>query len=515
MPHRHLFVAARRRNSPLRWLILGLALGVSLAVPSISAGADVQPSLRGSGTSAGALMVQLRPGVTDTDAAQAFSNAGATEVGRIDEIGVRIISVSSDTTQALKALRVDPRIAHVEVDSTATASVLPRDPFWDKEWGPRHIRAPEAWNLTTGDRSVVIAVVDTGVDARQPDLRGRVLRGWDFQNNDANPADDDGHGTAVATVAAAAGNDRAGIAGMCWQCQILPVKVLNGQGHGSHSNIAAGIIWAANHGADVMNLSIAGLGSTGVLAGAIAYALRKGVVVVAAAGNEGSSRRTYPAAYPGVISVAATTESDRFYSWSNRGSWVTLAAPGCAYSGRPGARWAWLCGTSLATPVVTGTVALMKSVAPNVGRARIVALLSGSGSGIRTASAHGRLDAGRAVRLVEGLASQAPDPSPSPSPDPPPSPPPPSSIVVWRGTLSADDRWDRTWERLSGTHRFKVRWSGNARLNLYVSDSKGAVVAHEEHNGAFSVQLTLPASDYAVTVSETGSANVSYEVRIE
>ena len=103
---------------------------------------------------------------------------------------------------------------------------------------------PEAWQHTRGETSTVIAIVDTGVDPNQPDLRGRFVKGWDFHNDDANPYDDDGHGTAVATTAAAAGNDRVGIAGACWRCKIMPVKVLNGNGHGTQSNLAAGIVWA-------------------------------------------------------------------------------------------------------------------------------------------------------------------------------------------------------------------------------------------------------------------------------
>lgn len=411
---------ARHPKSRLLLLLVALAIGIPLAFPSALLGADLQSTQRGSGPTSDALIVHLRPDAAAADVSRLFAFAGASEIGRLDAIGVRVVSVAAaNHLGALSMLARDSRVSHVELDLTADAAVVPSDPHWDKEWGSRKIRAPEAWSVTRGERSVVIAIVDTGVDASQPDLRGRVLRGWDFQNDDANPADDDGHGTAVATTAAAAGNDGVGIAGMCWQCRIMPVKVLNGQGHGTHSNIAAGIIYAANHGADVINLSIAGLGASEVMGSAVAYALARGVTVVAAAGNFGSRRTTYPAAYPGVISVAATDESDRLYSWSNRGSWVTLAAPGCAYSGRPHAKWAWLCGTSLATPIVTGTVALMKSVSPRVGRARIISLLTNSGVRTSAAVARGRrLDAGRAVRALETVAAPTRTPTPTPTPRP-------------------------------------------------------------------------------------------------
>ena len=173
-------------------------------------------------------------------------------------VSTRVVSVSVlRRWSAIRALNADPRVVSVELDATASVAVEPNDPSWGKQWGPRRVRAPQAWSMSTGSRETIIAIVDTGVDETQPDLRGRVMRGWDFHNNDARPRDDNGHGTAVAGVAAAAGNDRVGIAGMCWRCRIMPVKVLNANGSGSHSNIAAGIIWAADHGADVINLSLA------------------------------------------------------------------------------------------------------------------------------------------------------------------------------------------------------------------------------------------------------------------
>ena len=258
------------------------------------------------------------------------------------------------------------------------ATVIPHDPHWTQAWGPKLVHAPAAWNMTTGKSSTVIAIVDTGVDPRQPDLRGRVLRGWNFVGRNNNPRDDNGHGTAVAGVAAAAANDGVGIAGMCWQCDILPVKVLNANGSGSHSNIAAGIVWATRHGADVINMSLAGPYPSPVVQSAVNFARNHGVVVVAAAGNEGLTRKFYPAAYPGVISVAATSSADRLYSWSNRGTWVKLAAPGCAFTGKPGPRLELVVRHVLCTPVVAGTAALIKSLRPNLSRSAIERMLLNS-----------------------------------------------------------------------------------------------------------------------------------------
>ena len=499
-------------------VLAGTALALPLALP-MSVAADELPRSKGSGNVSDALLVQVRPGVNDWEAADIVSRVRGKEVGRFDESRVRVVSVDpSEREQARRTLLSDPRVQSVEDDAVAYATLTPNDPHWDEQWNMRRVRGTEAWETSRGDSRVIVAVVDTGVDENHPDLRGRVMRGWDFQNDDGNPYDDDGHGTAVATTAAAAGNDRVGIAGMCWRCRILPVKVLNGNGSGTHSNIAAGIRWAAKRGADVINLSIAGLNSTVVMEDAINYALRRGAVVVAAAGNWGSSRKTYPAAYPGVVSVAATNNVDRLYEWSNRGSWVTLAAPGCAFSGRPHSRWAWLCGTSLATPVVSGAVGLMRSVAPNVGRWRVTRLLISSTQRLRISVSHGRLDAARALRLAtlaaaedatESDSSSTPTPAPEPTPSPEPSP----STHEWAGALSATDTWDRETFQVRGRVHVSAYWTGVSDLSIWVQDPDGDVIAHRTGD-SLDFSMDLDAGGYTFTVQQARANQVSYRVVI-
>ena len=394
-------------------IVIACAVVATLGIPAVTAAFNPDAHFQGAGTNTNSWLVQFKPDVSDKDARNVVGAAGATEVGDITDLSTHVLTLQSGREKTtLAQLARDPRVVSIERDTTMQATVIPRDPHWTQAWGPKLIRAPAAWNMTTGASTTIIAIVDTGVDARQPDLRGRVLRGWDFVNNDANPQDDNGHGTAVAGVAAAAADDGVGIAGMCWQCEILPVKVLNANGSGSHSNIAAGIVYATKHGADVINMSLAGAYPSNVIANAVSYARNHGVVVVAAAGNEGSAHRFYPAAYPGVISVAATSSADKLYTWSNRGSWVKLAAPGCAYTGKPGARWSWWCGTSFASPIVAGTAALIKSLRPNLGRAAIEHMLLTSTVHIRGV-ADGRIDALRAVRTAFDVA---PPPTDSPAP---------------------------------------------------------------------------------------------------
>ena len=389
---------AARRVRPHNVVLLALAVLATMFVPHFASAERAVTGDRGSGTAMGAWLVKVRTGVPEAEAAAMLRRAGAAQLGSVSSLGVRVVRLPMFRSwSAVAKLAADPRVVSIEADARATASVEPRDPQWDRQSGLRSVHAPAAWEMTTGSRDTVIAIVDTGVDADHPDLRGRVLRGHDFHNNDSNPSDDNGHGTAVAGVAAAAGNNGAGIAGMCWKCRILPVKVLNRNGSGSHSNIAAGIVWAANHGADVINLSLASTGRTNMLSDAVAYARRRGAVVVAAAGNAGSRRKFYPAALPGVISVAASRGTGKLYAWSNDGSWIKVAAPGCAFTTRRGGSWSWWCGTSFASPAVAGTIALVHSYRPGLSRYRLESSVLSAASGSFRAS-RARLDAARAVR---------------------------------------------------------------------------------------------------------------------
>src|SRR5262249_35982897 len=161
--------------------------------------------------------------------------------------------------------------------------------------------------------------LDTGVDANHPDLRGAVLQGFDVVGNTTSTADVEGHGTSVAGIIAARSDNAAGVAGICWTCTILPVKVLGADGTGDMATLASGIIGAADAGARVINMSLGGPVGGPTLDQAIAYAVAKNVVLVAAAGNDGTSTPFFPAANPNVIGVAATDEADQLYSWSNRG----------------------------------------------------------------------------------------------------------------------------------------------------------------------------------------------------
>lgn len=271
-------------------------------------------------------------------------------------------------------------------------SVVPDDPWWHSEWGLARIGMPSLWHVTEGSPSTVIAIVDTGVDASQPDLAGGVLTGYDATSGSSATGDSVGHGTLVAEVAAGRGDNRVGGAGVCWHCSILPVRVAP-DGTATAIGLAEGIRWAVEHGADVINISLVLTASDPTVGAAIEYAQERGVIVVAAAGNDGSADPTYPAAFPGVIGVVATDAADHAYSWSTHGSWTTLAAPGCATVGDASGAATQFCGSSAAAPLVSGLVGLLWSAGVRSPSAVRAALTAGSAPLDDSITAGGRVDA--------------------------------------------------------------------------------------------------------------------------
>jgi thermitase len=250
-----------------------------------------------------------------------------------------------------------PRRARQAAKQTPAAAT-PNDPMWPSSWGMRALDMPAAWRLGQGAPKVVVAVLDTGVDSSQPDLAGALVPGWNAITNTADTSDTYGHGTEVAGVIAARANNHLGGSGYCARCAVMPVKVLDGAGGGSSTTVAAGIRWAAAHGATVLNLSLVLAGRDPAVSSAIADATAQGLLVVASAGNDGGTSANYPAADPGAISVAAADPSDALYPWSNHGSWITVSAPGCNEATTVGNGYAEFCGTSSATAAVSGVLAL-------------------------------------------------------------------------------------------------------------------------------------------------------------
>jgi thermitase len=284
--------------------------------------------------------------------------------------------------------------------ASATAPRVPNDPLVAESWALQKIGAPLAWQSSRGDPSIVIAVLDTGVDASHPDLQGALVPGIDLVNDDAAPDDDFGHGTLVTGLIAARGDNGLGSAGVCWRCSVLPVKVIGSDGQGTTTDVAEGIRFAIDHGARVINLSVVLSGDDAAVAAAVAEAVARDVVVVAASGNASNADPVHPAAYPGVISVGASDDADVPYAWSGHGSWVAVTAPGCGAATTRAAGYGTFCGTSAATAIVSGVVGLVLAAHPSITTAALAAAIESSARPIGSAAAFGRVDAAAALQAL-------------------------------------------------------------------------------------------------------------------
>ncbi|MGZ5469490.1 MAG: S8 family serine peptidase, partial [Candidatus Aminicenantales bacterium] len=281
------------------------------------------------------VLVRFRPDVDETYADGLLRSYGFPAVRRIPGIGVYSVRTAAgvSVTETLAMLRRNGDIELARPDYRARLADVPNDPYFlNYQYNLRNrggildispdiqpqttagadIKATAAWDVTKGGAETIIAIVDTGVDRTHPELVSKLVSsGHDFANNDDDATDDVWHGTHVAGIAAADTNNAEGIAGVAWNCRILPVKVTDATGDGFYSWIIDGIIWAADHGADVINVSLGGNYPDPFLEDACKYAHDKGAVVVAAAGNDGIALVLYPAAYDAyVLAVAASDYND-------------------------------------------------------------------------------------------------------------------------------------------------------------------------------------------------------------
>lgn len=322
--------------------------------------------------------------------------------------------VAADLTATQRGdLRDDPRVVAVEPDVVVHAdAVVPADPVWQHQDGLRAINVDDAWERTIGEPSVVIAVVDTGVRADARELSGKLVNGYDFVNGDADPDDDNGHGTAVATITAATTSNAYGIAGVCWRCRVMPLKALGADGSGFLSDAAQATLWAVEHGADVVNLSLgASDGSSQAMGAALDAADDAGVIVIASAGNAGTTAKQWPAADPRAFGVAAL-DGDQRANYSNHGSWIDAAAPGCNPTVDRSEQATQFCGTSSAAPLVAGVAALALSTRIGATDDDVWRALTDTARPLASDLGAGIIDADATTRAV---AAATPEPGDDPS----------------------------------------------------------------------------------------------------
>ncbi len=327
---------------------------------------------------------------------------GATDVDVIAPLRMHAITLpQSGATDGVAALRADPAVALVEGDAVRAAEATPNDAAYGSQWSLPQIGWDQAYGTVTPTGTAKVAILDTGVDASHPDLAGQVVSGTSILDGSNGLADPNGHGTWMAGIIAAATDNGEGIAGVAYAgVQVMPVTVLGADGTGLDSDIIEGVVYAADHGADVILMAFSNPGYSASLQAAIDYAWSKGAVLVAAVGNDGSSSPTYPAGDRGVIGVSATDQSDALWASSNYGADTFIAAPGVSIdSTAPGGGYTSVTGTSAAAAEVAAAAALAKAVDPSASNGVIVGRLGESADAVGTAdqTGNGRLNLARAV----------------------------------------------------------------------------------------------------------------------
>jgi subtilisin family serine protease len=346
-----------------------------------------------------------------------------------EDITVIQVADNIDYQSTLKKYKHDSKVDFAEPEYLYNIATIPSDTYFDKQWYLKKIKAPRAWDITRDSPSKVIAIIDSGIQTDHIDLRSNIWenpgevpgnnkdddgngfiddhKGWNFVDNNADPTPDFKgeyteagilHGTLVAGVAAASGNNGSGVAGVTWGAKIMPLKVLNGLGEGRSSQVVRAIDYATDNGADIINLSFVGLGYSQALQEAIDRANAEGIIVVAAAGNEKSQGKgydldadpMYPVCHDGVVGVAATDTLDQKPSFSSHGlKCVDISAPGESIFGLTvyapqeevngrtlnkhyDGYWS---GTSMAAPIVSGTLALIGGTNPGLSRSQVEDIL--------------------------------------------------------------------------------------------------------------------------------------------
>lgn len=373
-------------------------------------------------------------GISAFDAVLRLASAHGLEVAFSDAgSGILTLSRPGISGSVLSELSGIEGVLSISSERKARATYIPNDSELRYQWGLDTVNAYEAWDIARGEHDVVVAVLDTGIDWNHPDIAPNIWSdadgyyGYNFIDGNRFPMDDNinsydelggwapntytYHGTHVAGVVGAAIGNSIGIAGMA-QVRMMAVKVMNDSGEGTDSTVASGVRWAVDHGADIVTMSLGVDGSSSVLSSAISYASNRGVVAVAASGNDGASYVSYPAAYPSVIAVGAVDDTNHRASFSNYGTGLDVMAPGVQIystqggSATPNGAYQYLSGTSTAAPFVAGVAALMLSVNPALSPVEIGAVLNSTAQDLTSMTGYdattgwGIVDAFAAVELI-------------------------------------------------------------------------------------------------------------------
>ncbi len=337
------------------------------------------------------ILVRFKPNVTDSMIRLAASAYQIEDVRKIPFALERWkIPPSKSLEEMIDLLNRNPDVEYVEPDYKTIVHIIPDDPYFSYQYAlfnhgqeigeagspggswRADLKAIEGWQETTGDHGITIAVIDTGVDFSHPDLRKNILSGGrDFVEDDFDPSDDNGHGTSICGIIAADTNNLEGVAGITWNCRILPIKAIGDYGEGYTSWLLEAIVWAADWGVDIINLSVGADAPSRALEEAIHYAKEKDILLVSSAGNH-HREVAYPAAYEDCMAVAGTDYFDERASFSNFGPEIDVAAPAkrifvCVPTWKAETDtppYGFISGTSLSCAYISGLAGLIKSIKP-------------------------------------------------------------------------------------------------------------------------------------------------------
>ena len=354
----------------------------------------------------GQLIVKPKAGLSDAQFEKILSKSKGQSVKHLKQINARVIKVPPQALEAvMRALSHHPDIDYVEKDMlVAPDAITPDDPKYSSQWHLSKIQAPAAWEASAGE-GITVAILDTGVEGSHPDLVGNLVPGWNVVSNNSDTSPVMYHGTSVAGTVAATANNATGVASVAWNARIMPIRITNeSNGVASYSAMASGFIWAADHGADVANLSYGLSSNSSTINNAAQYLRNKGGLAVAAAGNNNIDRGFSDNPY--LITVAATTSSDARASYSNFGDNIDVAAPGSSiYTTYTSGGYKSVSGTSFASPATAGVVALIMAANSSLSPNDVEGILESSAvdlgnSGWDTKFGHGRVNAGDAILMA-------------------------------------------------------------------------------------------------------------------
>jgi len=473
------------------WIILGLIMSLLLLsspVAAITRGSD-------DAYSPARLLVKFKAGATHQEKSLIHRTHGAMIIGEIEALGVQILQVPANKVlEKAHAYGREAAVEFAEPDYIAKALEVPNDSYFGQQWGMTNISAADAWDVSKGT-GVKIAILDTGVDQNHPELTGKLVNNKDFTGS-GSVDDFFGHGTHVAGIAAAVTNNSDGVAGVGYEAVIMNGKVLDDEGSGAYSWIANGIIWAADNGAKVINMSLGGMFGSTTLKNAVNYAWNKGVVIVAAAGNDGWSLSSYPAAYTNCIAVAASDQNDAKASFSNYGSWVDVAAPGVGILStipnhdnyistnylNGGKNYGSLNGTSMATPFVAGLAALVWATEYGSSNTNVRSRIE------TTADEAGTIWTSYGIERINALAAVQEGSSPPP--------PPPTELAISDVAVTGITKNSATiiWKTNLPATSAAIYWSSKSPLDIipdaaYVT-SHSITLAGLSSNTVYSYQVS-------------------------